>query len=71
MYIANMKSIQMHFVVGVNSPLPWGLSQPLHVGTHTLTRNTKNGKLSIKQATHFANLTLYNFTEECKKTKYL
>ena len=29
----------------------------------------KNGKLSIEQATHFANLTLYNFMEECKKNQ--
>ncbi len=29
----------------------------------------KNGKLSIEQATHFANLSLYDFMDECKKNQ--
>jgi predicted HTH domain antitoxin len=29
----------------------------------------KNGKFSIEQATNFANLTLYEFMEECKKNQ--
>jgi len=27
----------------------------------------KNSKFSIEQATHFANLSLYDFMDECKK----
>ena len=29
----------------------------------------KNGKFSIEQATNFANLSLYEFMEECKKNQ--
>jgi len=31
----------------------------------------KNGKFSIEQASHFANLSLYDFMDECKKIRYL
>ncbi len=29
----------------------------------------KNGKFSIEQASHFANLSLYDFIDECKKNQ--
>ena len=29
----------------------------------------KNGKFSIEQASHFANLSLYDFMDECKKNQ--
>ena len=29
----------------------------------------KNGKFSIEQASHFANISLYEFMEECKKNQ--
>ena len=29
----------------------------------------KNGKFSIEQASHFANLFLYDFMDECKKNQ--
>ncbi len=29
----------------------------------------KNGKFSIEQASHFANLSLYDFMNECKKNQ--
>ena len=29
----------------------------------------KNGKFSIEQASHFANISLYDFMDECKKNE--
>ncbi len=41
---------------------------------HTIKVNTalmlfKNAKFSIEQASHFANLSLYDFMDECKKNQ--
>jgi len=41
------------------------LKQTIKVSTALML--FKNGKFSIEQASHFANLSLYDFMDECKK----
>ncbi len=39
------------------------------IKTSTALMLFKNGKFSIEQASHFANLSLYDFMDECKKNQ--
>jgi len=43
------------------------LKQTIKVSTALML--FKNSKFSIEQASHFANLSLYDFMEECKKNQ--
>jgi len=64
----------MQLTLNIPDFAPLSLNEDLKELAHTIKLNSalmlfRNHKFSIEQASHFANLSIYEFMEECKKNQ--